>query len=354
MTAAATNQNNTALAKQQPQQERTLAHRLRDYLDPRKKALLTYGAQNADRMIQVAILEASTRNDLRNCTPESIYTSLAISAQLGLIPSSALGEAYLVPFKGQCTLIPGWRGYVKLAHRSDAIVSLTSDVVYEGDTFSIELGTSRRVVHIPALVNRGDIVGAVAIAKLKSGEIDIEWMPIEDLERVRKSGANGPAYRDWADQMYRKAPLRRLCKRLPLGDEYARAAAVDDLADAGELHRVREVLDVPETGPAVPDRAPAAQQLAGAVAARAAAVRSESAPSDVIDVEPVTYEETPAGPPTPAELVQMFATCADQETLQHLVGVRAELGSTLGPEDRDLVLQAEKDAAARIAKAKKK
>lgn len=362
MTATTNTNTSTAIAKQQPQQGPTAVQRLNNFLAPRKNALQTYGASNPDRMVQVALLEFSTRDDLNKCTPESIYTALAISAQLGLIPSSALGEAFLVPFKGKCTLIPGWKGFVKLAHRSNAIRTLTSDVVYERDEFDIELGTKRQVFHKPALKNRGEIIGAVAIAVLATGETDIEWMPIEDLWKIREAAERSrpsAAYRDWEDQMYRKAPLRRLCKRLPLGDDYAKAAAVDDLVESGQPHRVREVLDVPEQLEQPAERPPQAQQLAGAVAARAAAVRGQTTipvdtTVDAIDVGGPVLEEPSMGPPTPAELVELFATCADQDTLQHLVGVRAELGPTLGDEDRALVLQAEKDAAARISKAKKK
>lgn len=350
----------TAVATVKPEQQASPIIQLRDFLSPRKSQLTTYGASDPDRMVQIALLEFSSRDDLRNCTPESIYIALAISAQLGLIPSSALGEAFLVPFKGKCTLIPGWKGYVKQAHRSKMIRSLTSDVVYEKDDFHIELGTEPRVHHIPALRGRGDIIGAVSIAKLVSSETYVEWMPIEDLERVRaaaeKGGRQSPAYRDWADQMYRKAPLRRLCKRLPLGDEYARTAAVDELTESGNTHRLREVVSVPEQLEERNDRAPAAQQLAGAVASRAAAVRNDQTtapPADVIDVEPV-LEEQPAGPPTPAELVEMLATCADSETLTHLLEVRASIWSGVGEEDRQIVIDAEKAASKRIGgKAKK-
>src|SRR5690606_34658863 len=108
-----------------------------------------------------------------------------------------------------------------------------------------------RVTHRPALRDRGVLVGAYALAKMVSGEFEIEWMPLEELERVRAAAKRGdresPAYSQWADQMYRKAPIRRLSKRLPLGEEFHRAAKADELADVGDMRAYQRVIDVEGT-----------------------------------------------------------------------------------------------------------
>jgi recombinational DNA repair protein RecT len=115
------------------------------------------------------------------------------------------------------------------------------DVVFERDTFEMDLGSSNTIVHRPALRERGDIIGSYAIATMASGVDEIEWMDLDDLNAVRAAGSNGPAWTDWADQMYRKAPYRRLCKRLPLGADYYVALALDGAADVTAQAKIIDV-----------------------------------------------------------------------------------------------------------------
>lgn len=226
------------------------------YLDARTKNLAKFAASRIkpETLVRLAVFEFSQNEWLRRCTPESIYSALILSAQMGLEPSGIRGEAYLVPYKGKCTLIPGWRGLVKLALRSKAVKSLYSHVVYEADEFRVHLGTDLKVEHVPNLDgDRGRIIAAYAVAKLDSGEIDIEVMTIEELEKIRdmaskgRGGKDGPAYQDWEDQMYRKAPIRRLAKRLPLGDDFYLAAKADELYEAGEPEKIGAFIDIDAT-----------------------------------------------------------------------------------------------------------
>ncbi len=226
------------------------------YLDARVKNLAKFAASRIkpETLVRLAVFEFSQNEWLRRCTPESIYASLILAAQMGLEPSGIKGEAYLVPFKGKCTLIPGWRGLVKLALRSKAVKSLYSHIVHEGDEFKVWLGSEVKIEHRPSLeADRGQIVAAYAVAKLENGELDIEAMTIEELQKIRdmakagRGGKDGPAYQDWEDQMYRKAPLRRLAKRLPLGDDFFLAAKADELAEIGEPEKIASFIDVDAT-----------------------------------------------------------------------------------------------------------
>lgn len=226
------------------------------YLNARQKNLAAYAASRIkpETLIRLATFEFQKNSGLRSCKQESIYTSLILSAQIGLEPSGIRGDAYLVPFKGECTLIPGWRGLVKLARRSGAVKSFYSHVVYEGDEFEVQLGTDVGIIHKPILRqsegSRGDIIAAYAVAKFADGEIDVEVIPVADLEYIKgqSAGKNNPAYGNWEDQMFRKAPIRRLAKRLPLGDDFFLAAKADELAEAGESQEpLRAFIDVEAT-----------------------------------------------------------------------------------------------------------
>jgi recombination protein RecT len=250
----------TAITRKQE----TPASRLNMYLQQRAKNLAQYARNSVrpDTMIRLAVFEFANNEWLQKCQPETVYASLITAAQLGLEPSGVRGEAYLVPFKGKCTLIPGWRGLIKLALRSKAVKSIYSHVVLSGDDFVVQLGTDIKIHHVP-LMNAGDevreVIAAYAVAVLENGQLDVEVMDRFELDRVRdfaasgRGGKDGPAYQQWADQMYRKAPIRRLCKRLPLGDDYFLAAKLDELHDQGKPDEIGNFIDVPsEDAPAEP------------------------------------------------------------------------------------------------------
>lgn len=251
---------------------------LKRFLDARQKNLAAYAASRIkpDMLVRLALFEFSNNEWLRKCTPESIYRSLILSAQIGLEPSGIKGEAYLVPFKGTCTLIPGWRGLVKLALRSRAVKRLNSFVVYERDAFKIYLGSEPRVEHEPYLgADRGELLGAYAVAKMDNGEVDVEWMDVGELQKIKdnaaksRGGKPGPAYADWEEQMYRKAPIRRLAKRLPLGDDFFLAMKADELGETGEQEKVNSFIDADftETSQATTD------SIANKLAEKAGAIR---------------------------------------------------------------------------------
>jgi recombination protein RecT len=120
--------------------------------------------------------------------------------------------------------------------------------VRDGDKFDLDLGTANSIVHRPALRDRGDVIGAYAIANLDGGHRELEWMDDEDLkaiEKVATSRGKSPAWDGWQDQMQRKSVIRRLCKRLPLGADYFVALALEQAHDEGRDQK--DVLDV-ETG----------------------------------------------------------------------------------------------------------
>lgn len=252
---------------------------LQRYLEPRAKTLAKYAANRIkpDMLIRLALFEFSQNDWLRKCTPESIYGSLVLAAQIGLEPSGIKGHAYLVPFRGKCTLIPGWRGLVHLALRSRGVTRINSYPVFEGDDFKIFLGSDPRVEHTPCIGgDKGEFLGTYATAKLANGEIDVEWMDCGELQKIKdgaarsRGGKPGPAYDEHEIEMYRKAPIRRLAKRLPLGDDFYQALRADELAQTGDQDKM--IIDV--EGSEAPS-----QNLTDAIgnklAERAAAVRDQ-------------------------------------------------------------------------------
>src|SRR3990167_3092840 len=71
----------------------------------------------------------------QRCSPKSVLMAAFNAARLGLMPGGALGLCYFVPFKGECTLIPGFRGFIDLAYSNDFLRSLSTEVILGGEKF---------------------------------------------------------------------------------------------------------------------------------------------------------------------------------------------------------------------------
>jgi recombination protein RecT len=211
------------------------------------------GGVDPRALVRFALLDMSAPgpagDKLRACSRESIYTALLACAVTGLEPGALKGEAYLVPYGSKATFIPGWKGLIKQARRSREVVGVHSNVVHEQDVFELDLGAGAAPVHRPFLRgDRGQIIGAYAVATMVGGHREVEWMDVGDLDRVRKVANGGPAWKDWADQMQRKAPIRRLAKRLPLGHDYFVALAAEHAVADGKSYN--GVLDIVTDGEA--------------------------------------------------------------------------------------------------------
>lgn len=240
-----------ALQKQHDQKAVSPVAHHKAFLDARLKQLATWvrGGVKPEALMRFALMDMSTNVKLQQCSPESIYLGLLACAVSGLEPGALKGEAYLVPFAGKAQFMVGWKGIVKQARRSSEVKGISAQVVRDRDEFTIDLGTANSVHHTPARGDRGDIVAAYAIATLSSGLHEIEYLDRDDLEKIRavadKRGSSA-AWKDWPDQMSRKSALRRLGKRLPLGDDYYLATAIDTAQDDGKEQR--DIIDLVTDG----------------------------------------------------------------------------------------------------------
>lgn len=221
-----------------------------------------------ERLIKTLLVAANRTPDLLQCTQASILETINRAAELGLDLSGTLGEAYPVPFNNnvgtrdnprwakQCQLIIGYRGLAKLARQTGEIKRIDADVVYANDTFVFRKGSDAKCEFEPALRgDRGEPLGAYAYVQFKDGGEQFDFMPFEDIEKVRqrsKSGSNknGDAIGAWKSdwpEMAKKTVFRRVAKWLPLSTEKFVAAIETDDADY-DMTRVLEA----ETGPARP------------------------------------------------------------------------------------------------------
>lgn len=167
---------------------------------------------------------ARNKDLLEKCTVESIFDALRQAAEVKLEVTGILGEGYLIEQKGQATFQAGYRGLMKLARRSGLVDSIDCHMVFERDQFAIQLGTNPAIVHNPEpFGDRGQYIGVYAWARLRTGDLIIEPLSMADIEKVRKASRfpTGPysPWTNWFEEMARKTALKRLMKRLPLGED---------------------------------------------------------------------------------------------------------------------------------------
>jgi recombinational DNA repair protein RecT len=178
----------------------------------------------------------------------SLLGAIVQASQLGLEVGSGLGHAYLVPFKGECKLMTGYKGLIELARRSGRVASIESRCVYEKDFFVYEYGMVVECKHKPSMeADRGKLTHVYAIAHLKEEGTRpiIEIMSVAQVEKIRENAMSGnsDAWRKHFDEMARKTVIRRLCKVLPMSPELAEGQNLDDAVDVGVRQNLQHLID---------------------------------------------------------------------------------------------------------------
>lgn len=214
-----------------------------------------------ERFTRMALTAVSSNPKLGDCTPKSFIGALMNAAQLGLEPNTPLGQAYLIPFKNnknpnnviiECQFQIGYKGLIELAHRSGEFKNIEARVVYENDEFEYEYGLEPKLVHKPAMKDRGDAVYYYAVYTLTNGGFGFEVMSKEDMNihKNRYSQSAKSGYSPWAtayDEMAKKTVLKKVLKYAPIKTEFARQVAEDNSikteisSDMTEVENVFEV-----------------------------------------------------------------------------------------------------------------
>jgi recombination protein RecT len=190
-----------------------------------------------DKFIRVAMTAVQNNPKLLSCNRQSFYSAITKCAQDGLLPDGR--EAALVPYGNDVGYIAMVAGIMKKARNSGEIGAWSVQVVKEQDHFEIVLGDEERVLHRPALKERGKVIGAYSIVTLKDGERTREWMNVEEIEEIRKrsrASGSGPWVTDY-DEMCKKTVVRRHAKRLPMSTDVVEfLRRDDDVIDIGVNH----------------------------------------------------------------------------------------------------------------------
>lgn len=281
-----------------------------------------------ERMMKIALRCLRTTPKLMNCTLDSLFGAVVTASQMGLEPNTPQGHLYLIPFENrrknitEVQVIPGYKGLIDLARRSGEIVSLSARVRCAKDTWAMEWGTEEGIKHQPAEGERGEVIGFYAVAKLRDGGTQFEYMSVPEVNRIRDESQGykaalavakkygGPPKHPWVDhweQMALKTTIRRLCKYLPMSIELASAVELDGAAEGGKAQGLAGVLEgveytvQPEDAPTDdglydPDTGEVAGGTGAGSTTTGPAQIPQDQPGPTLDLgQPETREKAPAG-----------------------------------------------------------
>ena len=182
---------------------------------------------NFNREAGFAIQILTNNPYLMKCDANSVKDSIVNVALTGITLNPALKYAYLVPRKVKgdlkCILDISYMGMIKILTDAGAVKNVDAGVIYSNDKYDFRRGSDPYFKHMPALANRGDKVGAYAIAFLRDGGFQFEILGREEIEKIRatsesyknEEGRKYSPWETWEDEMWKKSALKRLFKLLP-------------------------------------------------------------------------------------------------------------------------------------------
>ena len=194
-------------------------------------------ALTSERFIRMALSALNTTPKLRECTQMSFLAALMNAAQMGLEPNTPLGQAYLIPFnnKGtmECQFQIGYKGLIDLSYRNPQMQIISAQAVYEKDEFEYELGMTPKLIHRPALKDRGDVILFYGLYKLTNGGFGFEVMSKEDMDIYAKeySKAFDSSFSPWKSNyvgMAKKTVIKQALKYAPIKADFRKALSTDE------------------------------------------------------------------------------------------------------------------------------
>lgn len=210
--------------------------------------------------IGFALMVFNSNAYINKSTTKSKLNAVLQVAQCGLSLHPALKLAYLVPRWNnstqaiECHLEPSYQGLVKLITDTGSARNVYCYPVYEGDTFSVSLGTSPDIVHTPQFKSK-EIIKVYAVAVLSDGSNQIEVMTTEQINEIKGRSESYKSFiakksksciweSDYSE-MARKTVVKRLCKYLPKTDMWDKLGQAIDLSnmDYGATYEQKEYIE---------------------------------------------------------------------------------------------------------------
>lgn len=181
----------------------------------------------SEKVFAMDILRKS--KDLRNAIPETQVSAILQAGSMGLTLNPSAGECYLIPRKLKrgdpnspiiAYASPSYRGLIKTAVDSGAILWAAAEVVHNNDRFEY-FGKTKPAIHeIDVKRDRGEPVGVHVVAKLPSGGQMDFYMDKERILKARNmsDNPNGLMWTTFWQEGWCKTALRTAQKSFPRSD----------------------------------------------------------------------------------------------------------------------------------------
>lgn len=164
---------------------------------------------------------------LQRCDPQSILNAVVNVARTSVTLNPVMRLAYLVPRKGKCVLDFSYMGLVAMLRDNNCIKSISAHIVYEDEEFDYDVAYNK-ITHKPRFAKTEnehksrERIGCYSRATLPNGEIVFEFMPMWEVEKVKRlsegSSNKFSAWQTWEEEMIKKVVIKRHFKMLISGN----------------------------------------------------------------------------------------------------------------------------------------
>ena len=200
--------------------------------NPAVKALISKGMSsviNFEHLAKMAIVATQRMPKLLQCTQESFLFALTTAGQLGVDPSGATGQAYIIPYGNVATFQIAYKGLIALVCRSGMSKSVSVHIVWKDEAESMQWDKESAMRHIPnweakrdyTIKGKDNIAFLYGVASHGDGVYTFDYMTADEIENIRKKHSkskSGPWF-DSYTEMAKKTMLIRLAKKLPMSTE---------------------------------------------------------------------------------------------------------------------------------------
>ena len=199
-------------------------------------------------------------------SPTSLQQAITNVAAIGLSLNPAEKLAYLIPrnikvktpdgreqWEQRVYLEPSYMGLIRLATDSGSIDWIQAKIVRANDQF-MDSGVGEKPTHTyNAFTDRGEVVGAYAVAKTIKGDYLTSLLDINQLNTIRDRSETYKKYKSgtWVtdfEEMAKKAVIRNLFKTLPRTDERRMAILAQAVHLSNENEGFEPLVSEPKYG----------------------------------------------------------------------------------------------------------
>ena len=324
------------------------AGNLLDTWRPELEPMIQENGKSYDRLKAVFLIAVQQNPDILKCSPISIKRELSKCAADGLVPDNK--EAAMIAYKGELQYQPMVLGIIKRMKELGGVFNIVCNLVFEKDEFVLNEADPDSLVHKsdPFSKDRGAVVGGYVAFRDESKRLmHLETMSLDDFQKVRKASKapESPAWRNWTNEMYRKAVLRRGAKYISIDNTKIRQL-IERHDDMFEFNQPRVVDRVnPFTGEVI-EHSEVAQIAHQETVTVDTSVRASPEKEAVVvkqDAKQPAKETSPAAKPQEDRLPLLPNVTIDRDDLQDVVAACTEILATAlkagTPSDRKAALK---------------